>query len=57
MTRLALHFSLAAPAISAIIPGARTVAQLAENVSASNGCVVSPGLRVEIERIRAAWHT
>jgi aryl-alcohol dehydrogenase-like predicted oxidoreductase len=55
MTRLALHFSLASPAISAIIPGARTIAQLAENVSASNGCVMSPGLRAEIDRIRAGW--
>jgi aryl-alcohol dehydrogenase-like predicted oxidoreductase len=55
MTRLALHFSLAAPAISAIIPGARTVVQLEENVSASNGSVVSTGLRAEIERIRVGW--
>ena len=56
MTRLALHFSLASPAISAIIPGARTIAQLEQNVSASNGCVISPGLRAEIERIRAGWN-
>jgi aryl-alcohol dehydrogenase-like predicted oxidoreductase len=55
MTRLALHFSLAAPAISAIIPGARTIDQLEENVSASNGSIISPGLRGEIDRIRAGW--
>jgi len=55
LTRLALHWSLTPPAISAIIPGARTVEQLEENVRASNGCAVSPGLRGEIERIRAGW--
>jgi aryl-alcohol dehydrogenase-like predicted oxidoreductase len=55
MTRLALHWSLTPPAISAIIPGARTVEQIKENVRASNGCAVSPSLRAEIERIRAGW--
>jgi aryl-alcohol dehydrogenase-like predicted oxidoreductase len=55
MARLALHFSLAAPAISTIIPGARTIAQLDENAAASNGCVVSAGLRAELDRIRAGW--
>ena len=55
LTRLALHWSLTPPAVSAIIPGARTVEQLEENVRASNGCVISPGLRGEIERIRAGW--
>jgi aryl-alcohol dehydrogenase-like predicted oxidoreductase len=55
LTRLALQWSLTPPAISAIIPGARTVEQLEENVRASNGCAVSPGLRGEIERIRAGW--
>lgn len=55
MTRLALHWSLTPPAISAIIPGARTVEQIEENVRASNGCVLSPSLRAEIERLRAGW--
>jgi aryl-alcohol dehydrogenase-like predicted oxidoreductase len=55
MTRLALHWSLTPPAISAIIPGARTIAQVEENVRASSGFVVSPSLRAEIERIRAGW--
>ena len=55
MTRLALHWSLTPPAVSAIIPGARTVEQIEENVRASNGCVVSPSLRAEIERICAGW--
>lgn len=55
MTRLALHWSLTPPAISAIIPGARTVEQIEENVRASNGCAISPSLRAEIERIRAGW--
>jgi myo-inositol catabolism protein IolS len=55
LARLALHWSLTPPAISAIIPGARTVEQLEENVRASNGCAISPGLRGEIERICAGW--
>ena len=37
MTRMAHHFSLTPQAIMTIIPGARTIAQLEENVEASNG--------------------
>jgi aryl-alcohol dehydrogenase-like predicted oxidoreductase len=37
LTRMALHFSLTPPAISAIIPGARDITQLEENIAASNG--------------------
>jgi len=55
MTRLAHHFSLSSSAISAIIPGARTIAQLEENVSASNGVGLSPKLRDQIERVRTTW--
>ena len=55
MTRMALHWSLSPPAISAIIPGARTAEQIEENVRASNGCLISPSSRVEIDRIRAGW--
>jgi aryl-alcohol dehydrogenase-like predicted oxidoreductase len=55
MTRMALHWSLTPPAISAIIPGSRTVDQIEENVRASNGCSISPGLRAEIGRIRTGW--
>lgn len=55
MTRLALHFSLTPPAISAIIPGSRTVAQLEENVAASNGTGLPPKVQSQIERVRATW--
>lgn len=55
MTRLAHHFSLTPPAISAIIPGARTYAQLAENVQASNGQGLPPGMREKIDLIHRGW--
>ena len=55
MTRLALHFSLTPPAVSALIPGARTSAQLTENVAASNGIGLPAGMRAEIEQVRATW--
>jgi aryl-alcohol dehydrogenase-like predicted oxidoreductase len=55
MTRLAHHFSLTPRAISAIIPGARTLAQLEENVAASNGVGLAVAVRAEIERVRSTW--
>jgi aryl-alcohol dehydrogenase-like predicted oxidoreductase len=55
MTRLALHFSLTPRAVSAIIPGARTLEQLEENVAASNGVGLPPLTRTEIDRASAAW--
>jgi len=55
MTRLAHHYALTPRAISAIIPGARTLAQLEENVAASNGVGLPPELAVQIEAVRAAW--
>ena len=55
MTRMAHHFSLAPRAVSAIIPGARTIAQLEENVAASNGTGLAQGIRKEIDRIRSRW--
>lgn len=55
MTRLAHHFSLMPRAISAIIPGARTLAQLEENVAASNGAGLPEAVRAEIERVRSTW--
>ncbi|MFN2110614.1 MAG: aldo/keto reductase [Anaerolineae bacterium] len=55
MTRLAHHFSLTPRAISAIIPGARTLAQLEENVAASNGVGLAGAVRAEIERVRSTW--
>lgn len=55
MTRLALHFSLTPQAISAIIPGARTLSQLEENVAASNGQGLAPSVRADVLRIRGMW--
>jgi len=55
MTRLAHHFCLSASAISAIIPGSRTFAQLEENVAASNGVGLDPETRGQIEHVRAMW--
>ena len=56
MTRLALQYSLASEAVSAIIPGARTVAQLEENVRASGHAGLSDELYAELERVQGAWH-
>jgi aryl-alcohol dehydrogenase-like predicted oxidoreductase len=55
MTRMALHYSLTPQAISAIIPGARTLAQLEENVAASNGVGLPSSVRERIEAVRARW--
>ena len=55
MTRLALHFSLTPPSITAIIPGARTIEQLKENVAASNGRGLGEDWRRRIEELRLRW--
>jgi aryl-alcohol dehydrogenase-like predicted oxidoreductase len=55
MTRLAHHFCLTPRAISAIIPGARTVAQVEENVSASNWRGLSAETRRLIRQARQSW--
>lgn len=55
MTRMAHHFSLSPTAISAIIPGARTVAQLEENVAASNGTGLPPEVCDKIDGVRSRW--
>lgn len=55
MTRMAHHFSLTSRAVSAIIPGARTIEQLEENVSASNSYGLPAGARAKIERLRQMW--
>ena len=52
MTRMALQFSLTPKAMSAIIPGARTVAQLEENVAASNGQGLPDTVRAAIARVQ-----
>ncbi len=55
ITRMALHFSLTPQAISAIIPGARTMAQLEENIAASNGQGLPEVLLRGISAVRARW--
>jgi aryl-alcohol dehydrogenase-like predicted oxidoreductase len=55
MTRLAHHFSLSSGDISAIIPGARTFAQLEENVAASNGTRLPSDIREKIDVVRKSW--
>lgn len=55
LTRMALHFSLTPRAVSAIIPGARTSQQLAENVAASSVLGLPDAIRQEIDRVRAGW--
>ncbi len=49
---MALQFSLGNSAVSAIIPGARRIEQLEENVAASYGGTFSEDVRTEIDRIR-----
>lgn len=56
MARLALHYSLASEAISALIPGARTVEQLEENVRASGGPGLSLELCKELANIQDTWN-
>ncbi len=56
MTRMAHHFSLTPPAMSAIIPGARTLEQLEENVAASNGAELPYEIRKKIDQIRVEWN-
>jgi aryl-alcohol dehydrogenase-like predicted oxidoreductase len=55
MTRMAHHFSLTPRVMSAIIPGARMVAQLEENVAASNGVGLPAKVREQIEQVRGGW--
>jgi len=55
MTHLALHFSLTPSAISAIIPGARTMTQLEENVAASNGRGLPENVRDVVREIIKTW--
>ena len=56
IARLALHFSLSHPAVSCIIPGARSIEQLEQNVTAGDGSGLSVALRAEIDEIRATWN-
>jgi aryl-alcohol dehydrogenase-like predicted oxidoreductase len=56
MARLALQYSLAPDAISAIIPGARTIAQLEENVRASGTSGLTDELCAELARLQGVWN-
>jgi aryl-alcohol dehydrogenase-like predicted oxidoreductase len=51
MTRMAHHFCLTPRAVSAIIPGARTIEQLEENVSASNSYGLPAEARAAIDAL------
>ena len=51
LTRLAHHFSLSHPAISCIIPGARSLEQLEENVAASDGNGLPDVIRRQIATV------
>ena len=55
MTRLAHHYSLTPEVVSAIIPGARTLDQLMENVAASNGVGLPMLEQKQIRRIQKKW--
>jgi aryl-alcohol dehydrogenase-like predicted oxidoreductase len=55
MARMAHHFALSPSAMSATIPGARTIEQLADNVAASNGVGLDKTVRARIDAIRAGW--
>lgn len=52
MARMAHHFALAPTAVSAIIPGARTVEQLEANAAASDGTRLPAETRRRIEALR-----
>jgi aryl-alcohol dehydrogenase-like predicted oxidoreductase len=55
LTRMAHHFALTPRAVSAIIPGARTVEQLEENVLASNQSGLPGDIHDQIEQARREW--
>lgn len=53
--QFALRYSITPKAVSAAIPGARTIEQLEQNVAASNGKGLSAEELAEIARIQASW--
>lgn len=55
MARMALHFSLQPPAVSCIIPGARTREQLRDNVAAAANGELPSDIREQIEQVRRQW--
>ena len=55
MARMAHHFALTPRGMSATIPGARTIEQLADNVAASNGTGLDATVKAKIDAIRSGW--
>lgn len=55
MGQFAMRYAISPRAVSAAIPGARSVEQLEQNVAASNGTGLPAEVLEEIERIQAAW--
>lgn len=55
MTRLAHHFCLTPSAVSATIPGTRSIDQLESNVAASNGRGLPHAYRARIDHVRSQW--
>jgi len=55
MTRMAHHYSLTPSAISTIIPGARTIDQLTQNVAASNGVGLPEAIQARIAQTQQRW--
>ncbi len=53
--QFALRYSISSPAVSATIPGARSVEQLEQNVAASNGKGLDASDLEAIDAIQAGW--
>ncbi len=53
---LAMHYALTPPAVSCLIPGARTIEQLEQNVAASNGFGLDAPMLTRLEAITESWH-
>ncbi len=51
LAQLAIQFVLAHPAVSTVIPGAKTVQQLQENVGAAQGPALTPASMIRINQI------
>lgn len=53
--QFALRYAVSPKAVSAAIPGARTIEQLTQNVAASNGYGLDAATLAEISAIQATW--
>lgn len=56
LATLALRYAISPKGVSAAIPGARTVEQLEQNVSASNGVGLDEELLARLARVQRRWH-